>query len=124
MTSLYNISSRYLESYSKYSNYLDLPQTHLQISHALVISILGLQTLPINSFVIFRSSNKNPNIFWTFLTLTSYSNHLILNQMSLNLNFEKWPLHFSWIIHIFASPGILSPCAKSVPNPLFLFLSP
>ena len=84
---------------------------------------VDLQTLPNNSFPFYRAPPKSKH-FFTFLTLTSYSNHLNLNQMSLNLNFEKWPLHFSWIVHIFASPGILSACPNSYSNLLSsLFLS-
>ena len=62
--------------------------------------------------------------FWTFLTLTSYSNHLNLNQMSLNLNFEKWHSIFLGSCTFFASPGILSACPNSYSNLLSsLFLS-
>ena len=62
--SLYNISSRYLESYSKYSNYLDLPQTHVQFKDSQFFSASSCSSnLAIYSFIFFRSSTKNPNIF-------------------------------------------------------------
>ena len=114
-----------LGSYDKnYSIYLELTITHLQISHAFIISILGLQTLPINSFVIFRSSTKIrsfldlPNPHFLFKPFDFKSNEFEFKT------FKKCPLHFSWNMHIFASPGNLFPCPNSSYYLLFsLFLS-
>ena len=78
--SLYNISSRYLESYSKYSNYLDLPQTHLQIFPMPLLSRFLTSNFARKFFRHFSELHQKSEHFWTFLLSSPSSNPFELNS--------------------------------------------
>ena len=112
-----------LGSYIKYSTILESPKHTYKIISFLFCFKFGLQPCQY-LFHHFPELHQKSKHFWTFPNLTSYSNHLNLNQMSLNLIFQSWPFYFSRNKLIFASPEKLSPCPTSSPNPSFFsFLS-
>ena len=74
--SLYNISSRYLESYSNYSIYLELTITHLHNNSVPFLLQVGSPNSALNSFFTFRSSTKNLNIFGHFQNQVLVQTHL------------------------------------------------
>ena len=106
-----------LGSYSKYSNYLEITITHLQNIPCRCYLNSWSPTLP---YILSSYSRAPPKIrtFWTFPTLTSYSNHLNLNQMSLDLNLSIMVFSiFSEKAH-FCESGKITPMRKCYPKHL------
>ena len=89
VTSLYNIPSRYLGSYNKIFHCFGITLTHLQNIPMPLLSQFLVSNLAHNFFHHFPELPQKSQHFWTFPNLTSYSNHLNLNQMSLNLIFQS-----------------------------------
>ena len=96
---------------------MESPKTHLQNFPMPLLSRFLTSNFVRKFFRHFSELHQKSKHFWTFLTLTSYSNHLNLNQMSLNLNFEKCPLHFFLEHAHFCESGKFIPVPK-----LFLYL--
>ena len=79
--SLYNISSLYLESYSKYSNNLNLPQTHLQFRTLRSFLLrVAPQTLPYILSSFSGAPPKKSEHLQTFLLPSLSSNPFELNS--------------------------------------------
>ena len=77
-------------------------------------------TWPYISFIIFRSSTKNPNIFGHLYFLALVQTIWIKFKWLWIKSLQSCLSYFSWNQRIFASPGILFACANSFPNPLHL----
>ena len=76
-----------LGSYYKYSNNLEFTTTHLQNIPCFFLLNSSSPNFALNSFFTFRSSTKNLNIFWTYLSLTSYAKPFELNSNEFDSNF-------------------------------------
>ena len=121
--SLYNISSRYLESYSTYSNYLDLPQTHLQNNSMYFILQVWSPNFANNFFHRFPVLHKNSEHFWTLQKCFPNSNLFESHSNVFNCNPSKrCQMYFSWIKLLFMSLRKLAPCSNSSPISLCFFL--
>src|SRR3954465_2568053 len=77
--------------------------------NAFVILILGLQPCHIFFHHIPELHQKSEH-FWTFPTLTSYSNHLNSNQTRLNLNLLIMDFSIFSEQDIFVCPGKVTAC--------------